>query len=569
MSAGDLQLACASLLVDELVRRGLEHACLSPGSRSTPIALALARHPGVQLHVHLDERAAGFFALGIAKATGRPAAVACTSGTAAAELFPAVVEASMARVPLVVLTADRPPELRGTGANQTIDQIELYGDYPREFVQMEVAEPGEGLGREWRSVGARAAATALGPPAGPVHLNLPFREPLAPTGADAGLEDAEPWDVLPFEAPPLDAGDVDALVEEVRGVERGVVLAGGLEEPAKGVVALARTVGWPLLAEPTSGLRRPGDALAAGQALLACAPFAAGHVPDVVLQAGGMPTTRASQGFAASARRLVVIDPHGLRPSPERPPARTLRADPDALCAAAASRTGAGTGSRWISAWREADDAARQAIDAAVDAWDEPFEGRIARDVAAWVPDGSTLVVGSSMPIRDLDVFMAPRRGLRVLSNRGASGIDGVVSTALGVAATEPGRPTFALLGDLSLLHDVGSILWSGRRRDLDCVLVVPNNDGGVVFSFLPQRELPEHEALFVTPHGLDLGAVAAGAGVGHERVDRAADLLPAVERATAGDGVRIVEVAVDRELNVARHGEVETRLAEALDRGG
>jgi len=556
---GDVALACMSAFADELVRRGLEHACVSPGSRSTPIALALQRHPNVAVHVHLDERASAYFALGLAKATGRPVAVACTSGTAVANLFPAVVEASMARVPLVLLTADRPPELRGVGANQTIDQLEIFGRYVRSFVDAPV--PGERPEPEgWRELAFAAVGQALRLPPGPVHVNLPFREPLVPEVAEARAEAPDLRWALSI-ASSASEDQVERLAEMLAGVERGAILAGGLREEAPALVRLAEALRWPLIAEPASGLRVPG-ALEAGQFLLADGRFASSHVPDLVLQAGAAPTSRAGLSFVASAGQLVIVDPDGLVADPNRRASWSLSVDVHALAAEVAERVAGRDRSAWIHEWERADRSARAAVDGLIDGWDEPFEGRIARDVAAWLPHGSTLVVGSSMPVRDLDAYMRPRTGIRVLANRGASGIDGFVSTVLGVAAS--GVRTFALCGDLTLLHDAGSLLWSARRGH-DAVFVVPNNDGGAIFSFLPQAGLPELEALFTTPHGLDLAAVATAAGAGHARVDRADGLVPALERASASAGVWILEVPSDRERNVARHREVSQAVSAAL----
>jgi 2-succinyl-5-enolpyruvyl-6-hydroxy-3-cyclohexene-1-carboxylate synthase len=567
-SAGDVALACMSAFVDQLAAYGLHHACVSPGSRSTAIALALDRHHSVSVHVHLDERAAGFFAVGLAKATGAPVAVACTSGTAAAELLPAVIEAEMSRLPIVLLTADRPPELRGRGANQTIDQRDLFGRHARAFLQADV--PGERAGGDatWRTIAARAMNIASQPPPAPVHVNLPFREPLTPTGDDVRLRTGprNPDDAaIPVSLSVEAASEADDLAGELRTVERGIVLAGGLpaRPDASAVPLLAGRLGWPLLAEPISQLRRPGRALAAGQLLAGDAGFIERHRPDVVLQFGATPTTRAGQALTRSCDRLVVIESPGVPADPDRraSPALVWGSDVDPGDVAARMERRARR-LDWLEAWTAADTAARRATDAVLDGWEDPFEGRLARDVGAAVADGSTLFVGSSMPIRDLDAYMAPREGVRVLANRGASGIDGLVSTALGVAAAR--APTIALLGDLSLLHDVGSLLWSGRR-DADLVIVVPNNDGGIVFSYLEQRRLPEHRRLFTTPHGLDLGAVATAARVPHTRIERAAEVDAAVRGSAARGGVRLIEVPVDADLNVARHAEVRAAVASAL----
>jgi 2-succinyl-5-enolpyruvyl-6-hydroxy-3-cyclohexene-1-carboxylate synthase len=568
VTEADVALRCASVFVDGLVHGGLEHATVSPGSRSTPIALALRRHPGVRVHVHLDERASAFFALGIAKATGRPVAVACTSGTAAAELLPAAVEASMSRVPLLLLTADRPPELRGVGANQTIDQVRLYGRYVKRYLEAPV--PGDEPGpARWRALAGEAISAATGGPPGPVHVDLPFREPLTPTATGPAFEPAPLARQEALGTPPEVADgtstrtdpDDEGFLEEIRDVGRGAIVAGSLRGAAPAIVELAGRLGWPLLAEPTSGLRVPG-ALAAGQFLLSNGSFASDHVPELVVQVGAAPTSRAGLAFVAAAERLVIVDPDDLVADPARVAERWFRSPPDRLAEVAIDRLAGRPDDGWLRGWLEADARARRAVDAALDARDDPDEGRLARDVAASLPEGSTLVVGSSMPVRDLDAYMLPRDGLRVLANRGASGIDGFVSTVLGVAAT--GAPTTALCGDLTLLHDVGSLLWSARRG-ADAVFVVPNNDGGVIFSFLEQRSLPELEELFTTPHGLDLGAVCHAAGAGHRRVERARGLSPALEDARAAGGVHVLEVPIDRDTNVRRHAEVHAEVARAL----
>lgn len=559
-SEGDVALACMRELVAALVASGLTDACVSPGSRSTPLALALARDGRVRVHVHLDERAAGFFALGLAKATGRPAAVACTSGTAAAELLPAVVEAAMARVPLLVLTADRPPELRGVGANQTIWQVGLYGRYARWSLDAPVPgdrpEPGH-----WHGLALEAWARSLRHPPGPVHLNLPFREPLVPSGPGREPEGVAPPLADAAGPPPPGREEVEALAELLGSIERGVVLAGSLRQAAPSVVELARRAGWPLLAEPTSGLRVPG-ALEAGQALLAAERFAAAHEPEAVLQVGAAPTSRPALAVCASVPRLWTLDPDDLVADPHRRAERRLVVDAEALARATLARVPPREGSAWLEAWRRADAVARAAVDGVLDGWSEPSEPRVARDLAAWLPAGSTLVVASSMPIRDLDLAMRPREGLRVLGNRGASGIDGFVSTALGVAAA--GGRVAALSGDLSFLHDVGSLIWSARRG-IDLVLVVLNNDGGAIFSLLGQRELPELEPLFVTPHGLGLEAVCRAAGAGHALVLAAEDLPAALERASAEGGVQVVEVPLERAATVRHHEELRAAVAAAL----
>jgi 2-succinyl-5-enolpyruvyl-6-hydroxy-3-cyclohexene-1-carboxylate synthase len=365
----------------------------------------------------------------------------------------------------------------------------------------------------------------------------------------------------PGEGPIAREDDVEGFVQAVAGVERGLVYVGSLRTPSPFILDVAARVGWPVIAEPTSGLRVSGT-LRAAQFLLSNEKFLGSHRADVVVQFGAAPMSRAALGLVGAASRLLLVDPDDLVADPHGRAERRFAVHAGQLARGAVARLPDGARGAWLQTWVEADARARDTVDATIDAWDEPYEGRIARDVAASLPDGSSLVVGSSMPVRDLDAYMLPRQGLRVLANRGASGIDGFVSTALGVSAA--GAPTTALCGDLTLLHDVGSLIWSASRG-YDCVFVVPNNDGGVIFSFLPQRELPELEELFTTPHGRDLGAVCVAAGAGHVRVDRAADLIPAVERAHEARGVHVVEVPIDRARNVELHADVHAAVAAAL----
>jgi 2-succinyl-5-enolpyruvyl-6-hydroxy-3-cyclohexene-1-carboxylate synthase len=588
LEQGDISLACAASLVDGLVDGGVAHASLSPGSRSTSLALALARDPRVQVHVHLDERSGAFFALGIAKTTGLPAIVACTSGTAAAELLPAIVEASQSRVPLIVLTADRPPRIRGTGANQTIVQPELYGGYVHASFDLPVPST---AGQEawWRQAAHEALEAMATDPIGPVHLNCPFEEPLTPSaGITATVAGEQRFEWPPRPIAELDPDEADRLAGLVSGA-RGTVVFGGWPGHLSAEGRFwAELLGWPVLAEPTSGARQQGSSLAAGQALID-GPWGEAHRPDVVIQFGAYPTSRATQRFVASAEQRIVADRWHLDPDPDHLASWRLAVDPDALPEALSRHsvvprgigiavTGGPTQEErwrgridpapdeWHDSWNVADRRARETLDAVMDGWEEPFEPRIARDVAGWIPDGGRLFVGNSTPIRDLDLAMRPRQHLTVTANRGASGIDGLVSTALGMSVARPG-PVVALLGDLSFLHDAGAVLWNATG-DVDLTVVVVNNGGGHVFSLLPQRELPEHRELFVTPQAVDIGRLCEAAGAGHERVERATDVVPALDRAAgagAGPGIRVVEVVVDPELGLRRRGELRGAVDAAL----
>jgi 2-succinyl-5-enolpyruvyl-6-hydroxy-3-cyclohexene-1-carboxylate synthase len=577
----------ALTLVDELARAGVRDACLAPGSRSAPLALALAEHPGIRVHVHLDERSAGFFALGAAKRSGRAVVVLCTSGTAAANFHPAVLEADLARTPLLVLTADRPPELRGTGANQATDQLKLYGSAVRWFCEVGVPTDDPGAGRYWRSLASRAWAEATGPPAGPVHLNLAFADPLVPLGPPdtggwprlggepaAGRAGGAPWTAAPAGVRSAAPGDVAGLAEAVRANPNGLLVAGwGADLDPAAVDAFAAASGWPVLADPLSGARRGPAAISTYDGLIRAPRFAAAHRPGLVVRVGGAPTSKALTGWLDESVPQVLVDPSGGWSDPARAAALRLTADPSALLAAAAallavpgsSPTAPSPAGPWLQGWLEADRRAREAIDGLLDEWAEPFEGRVARDLVGWVPGGGTLVVGSSMPVRDVDAFARPREGLRFVANRGLSGIDGLVATALGVAAAVD-EPVVALCGDLTLLHDASSLLGAGGRPR-GAVLVVVDNDGGGIFSFLPQAQLPGDlfEPLFGTPHGLDLTALAAAARVPSRVVEKAADLVPALDAALAGGRTQLVVVRSDRAANLARHRALTEAVAVAV----
>jgi 2-succinyl-5-enolpyruvyl-6-hydroxy-3-cyclohexene-1-carboxylate synthase len=579
MNPADLALAAMSAFVDGLVDGGVRHASVSPGSRSTPLALALARHPNVRVHVQLDERSSGFFALGLSRVTGAPVAIACTSGTAAANLLPALVEASMTRVPLVALTADRPPELRGVGANQTIEQAELYGRYVRAFIEAPVPSDAPSL-EGWRSRGLDAVRRARTGVGGPVHVNVPFRDPLVPgVGFEHGTRRAGEdlaeghalavGDVLAAGHALAEgdvmgrsgrSGDVVPLLEAVRGVRRGLVYAGGLRSGGAEVSAIADALRWPLVAEPHSGARGRG-ALRGGQLLVRSDGFVDAHVPDVVLQIGAAPTSRAALALVGRSPRLVILDPDDLVADPLRRASRRVVAEPAALLPRLVEAEPRHDDD-WLATWHDASERARAAVDALLDGWDEPFEGRVARDVADATPAGGVLCVGSSLPIRDLDLYMRPRDEIAVLANRGASGIDGFVSTTLGAAGA--GSPTVGLLGDLTLLHDVGALVWNAPRG-VSATLVVLDNGGGAIFSTLEQRSLPELEELFTTPHRADIGAIARAAGAGHTVVDRAGDLDAAVRRACEFAGIQVVQVRIDPERDGRRRDEVDAVLEEAL----
>ncbi len=560
--------------VDELARAGIRHACVMPGSRSTPLALALARHPGLRTWSHVDERSGAYFALGLAKATRAPVVIACTSGTAAANLLPAVVEAFYAHVPLVVLTADRPPELRDCAAGQTIDQLRLFGTHVRWFVELDAAEAPRAA-RHARTLACRAAAAAAGPPAGPVHVNCPFREPLlAAPMSDAPRPDGAPWTRVGARLlAPAPAAVAEAAAALARA-HRPLLVCGPLDDPdpalPEAVAALAAALGAPVVAEPASNLRRPPLAahlVDAHDALARTAAFAAAHVPDAIVRLGAPPTSKAlAERLAAwGAPVHLVLDGTGTWPEPTGAGTHLLHGPPAATATALAAALGAPRPDNgWAQRWRRAGAAARRALAAAVAQERAPFEAHAVRALAATLPAEATLYVGNSLAVRALDAFWpvtAPP--VRVLANRGASGIDGFVSSVLGAAAGT--GPVVGLGGDLAFYHDMNGLL-AARRYGLRAVLVVLDNDGGGIFHFLPTAECDARwEELFVTPHGLDFRPAVEMYGAAFVRVREPAALAPALTDALAAAGTTIVALDIARPASVAAHARAWAAARAAL----
>lgn len=582
----DVQAAFASVVVDEWVRAGVSDVVVSPGSRSTPVLVALAEaaeQGRLSLHVVLDERSAGFFALGLALATGRPAPVVTTSGTAAVELHPAVVEAHHAGVPFIAVSADRPEELQGCGAAQTVDQEGLYGPAVRWSASPGVPELA--AARSWRSLASRAVAEALGGarPPGPVHLNLAFREPLVgsaqalPGDVAAGRPRGLPWHTV---QPPEEMAPREELLRALQSAgERGLVVAGRgtADSPgaAEALRELSRTTCWPVLADPLSGCRQPGT-IAAADTLLRTDTVRHWE-PDVVVRMGAPWASRVVNEWLAGLDCLqVLVDPGSVWAAPDRQPAEVVRATPLAFCRAvstAASRAlsdGAAFGPRgdWHRRWSVAEKMAQSAVDAALAGEQALSEPAIARTVVASLRPGSALMVSSSMPVRDVEWWSKPRDGARFLSNRGASGIDGVLSTALGVAAARKGAPvTCALLGDLAFLHDAGALL-KAAERGLDLDVVVVDNDGGGIFNFLPQaaKQPPERfERLWGTPQGADLAAIARAYGASTEEVPDVHHLGSALAGSKPGLGLRVFLARTDRAANVTVHNRLHSAVAAAV----
>ncbi len=570
--------ALASAFAEELARGGLHQAVISPGSRSTPLAVALWRQPEIEVRVIVDERSAAFFALGAAQATGAPVAMLCTSGTAAANYHPAICEADESAIPLIALSADRPPELRGIGAGQTIDQLKLYGGSVRWFCEVGTHDADdEGL-LHYRSVACRALAAARGEPRpGPVHLNLPWREPLTPIPVEGAVTAADPLalegrDGRPLTVvTPIDVEPSQFLLDEVAGhigeSGFGVIVAGRqlnpeLREP---LARLARVAGFPILAEPASQLRcGPHDrshVVSAYDHLLREEGFREAMKPDLVLRFGEMPTSKPLRTWlAGSGADEIVVDPRGGWNEPTRRAAALLRAEPTELASGWATRLGEDrpAPARWLDAER----AAREALEAELVGLAEPTEPGLHLALGKAHRDGDLVYTASSMPIRDQEAFLAPSGADTLfLSNRGANGIDGLVSSGIG-AAHASGRPTTIVTGDLGLLHDIGGL---AALRDVTTPvrIVVIDNDGGGIFGFLPQAEtLPgdEFETLLGTPCGVDVAKAAGLFGLKHMRLE-ALDQLPAA----LGAGTCLIEVTVSRGANVEHHQHLTGRVHEAI----
>jgi 2-succinyl-5-enolpyruvyl-6-hydroxy-3-cyclohexene-1-carboxylate synthase len=561
MSATDLDThVLLRAFADELVRSGVRHACTSPGSRSTPLVLALVRDGRLAVHSHVDERCAAFFALGVAKATGQPAVVACTSGTAAANYLPAVVEAHEAGVPLLVLTADRPPELRAVGAGQAVDQLKLYGDATRWFFEVGThdasAEP-------WlRALACRAVHATLGGAGrpGPVHLNFPLREPLVapaqlPAGA-GGRAGGDPW-LLRRRSRALPDGDqLDRCAAWVAANPRGVAIAGRAErgQPAlaEALARFAAAAGWPLLADPLSWARRGGCAVAHYDALLRAEKFAAARRPTAVLRAGDLPTSKPLRAWLAGlGAEQVAFDPEATWHDPDATLSTILGADPAGTLDALAARVSPGDPA-WLEAWTAADGAAAAAIDEALG--DRLGEPRVARELTAALPGAATLFVASSMPIRDVETFAGVRADPpRVLAHRGANGIDGTVSAAFGAAAASDG-PVALLIGDVALAHDLGGLL-AATRLGLALTIVLVDNGGGGIFEFLPVAGATDaFEEHVATPTGLDAERIAALFGLRYDAPADAGAFAAAVAGALTADVTTLIHVRTDRGANVTEH---------------
>jgi 2-succinyl-5-enolpyruvyl-6-hydroxy-3-cyclohexene-1-carboxylate synthase len=623
--------AYTGAFVDELQRAGVRNVVICPGSRSTPLAIAFAEQPAIRTWMHVDERSAAYFGLGMAKQLRQPVALLCTSGTAAANFLPAVVEAKLTHVPLLVLTADRPHELRDNGAPQSIDQNRLYGTYVKWFVEVALPEATNAALRYIRSIAVRGAALTQAIPAGPVHLNLPFREPLTPEPIpdlllpQVAQRDLVAWQGRPNNAPYVEVHDapvgtptattIGRVMDMVQRARRGLIIVGPNDDPplTEPLVRLAQRLGYPILADPLSQLRW-GDAdhsmiISSYDAFLRSDSFIESAQPELVLRFGAMPTSKPVLLYLKryAACPLVVIDGQNGWEEPTQLASGLIHADPAALCQELfdileQSNENEGqppVSQEWITMWQDADKVTRQTLQAAIQDFsapilashvandasassastygqagskkDELFEGRVFTELANLVPDGTTLYVGNSMPVRDLDTFFwSSGRRIRMLGNRGANGIDGVVSSALGASAgAGQNKPTMLVLGDLSFFHDLNGLL-AARLHGLNLTIVLINNDGGGIFSFLPQAAYPEHfEQLFGTPTGLDFSLAVQMYGGEYQKIDSWEQFRKLIRRGLDSGGLHVIEVPTERASNVKKHRQLWEVVGNALNEQG
>jgi 2-succinyl-5-enolpyruvyl-6-hydroxy-3-cyclohexene-1-carboxylate synthase len=588
-----------SAFVDELQRLDIRNVVICPGSRSTPLAMAFVAQPAFRIWMHVDERSASYFALGMAKQLRQPVALLCTSGTAAANFLPAIVEAKLTHVPLLVLTADRPHELRDNGAPQSIDQLRLYGTYVKWFADLALPEATDAALRYIRTIAARATASTQAVPAGPVHLNFPFREPLTPEPILAqplpptAQRDLVAWRGRPNNTPyvevhtssqsaPAPPSTIRNLLSRVRDARHGLIIVGPNDDPevVEPLVRLAHRLGYPILADPLSQLRC-GDhdqnmILSSYDAFLRIDSFIDNAPPELILRFGAMPTSKPLLLYLKrhASCPLVLIDGHSGWEEPTQLASVVIHTDPVTLCQSLltileSEDIQSCRSQTWINTWQNADRVTRQTLHSVIQDFNDLFEGRVFTELASLLPHGATLYTGNSMPVRDMDTFFWPsEQRINVMGNRGANGIDGIVSSALGAsAAAGQHAPTVLVLGDLSFFHDLNGLL-AARLHQLNLTIVLVNNDGGGIFSFLPQANYPEHfEQLFGTPTGLDFRLAVEMYGGQFQTVNTWEQFRKAVNDSLNSGGLHVIEVPTKRTSNVKMHRQLWEAIEKALNK--
>jgi len=562
--------------VDELVRSGVSEVVISPGSRSTPMALLMAEHKEMEVYVNIDERSAAYFALGIAKAKQQPVALLCTSGTASANYLPAIVEAYYSRVPLLVLTADRPHELRDVGAPQAIDQNQLFGIYAKWFVEMAIPEGTNEMIKYVRTVAGRAVGRALSAPAGPVHLNFPFREPLVPLLNQDGLfingRRTGPQHVnVVIGKPTLSELDITYLYELIKNKTKGIIICGPQNdvEFASAVTKLAEMLNYPILADPLSQLRsgsHPQEMIINSyDSFLRNEEFSSRYKPELILRFGAMPVSKALLLYLKkhSEATQIVVDGDGGWRDPTLSATEMVYGNETEFCNSLISKLHEKEKSKWVEEWLQIDNITQTEL-MTITSDEELSEGRIFVELQDILPSESILFVGNSMPIRDLDTFFTgSKKEIRMMANRGANGIDGIISTALGVSLTNP--KTVLVIGDLSFYHDLNGLL-SAKQHHLNLTIVLVNNDGGGIFSFLPQSKEEKHfESLFGTPIGLNYEPVVSMYGGNFRSIHSWSEFRNEVIASLSSGKLDVIEVQTNRNDNVGMHRNLLNRVSQEI----
>ncbi|MCR2821761.1 2-succinyl-5-enolpyruvyl-6-hydroxy-3-cyclohexene-1-carboxylic-acid synthase [Lederbergia panacisoli] len=555
-----------------LVQAGVKDVVISPGSRSTPLALMFSEHRDVRVFMNVDERSAGFFALGIAKASENPVGLLCTSGTAAANYYPAVIEASLSGVPLIVMTADRPHELRDVGAPQAIDQLHLYGSHVNWFAEMALPETGMEQFKYAKTTARRAVKEALGQNKGPVHLNFPLREPLLPVLDPYPFNEEEESIAIEDGILFLPHGKLKNIAEQLKGKEKGLIICGPIEEHdfTEAVTILAKKLGFPILADPLSQLRSSSmsetPVIDSYDAILRTEEAATALKPEVIIRFGGMPVSKSLSLYLKKQMDAehYVVDNGSRWRDPNYSGTTMIHSNETAFCTGLASLIVEPHSLNWLSKWLEMDEMAKKVIAAHMELTEELEEGKAVYELVDLLPVESTVFVGNSMPIRDMDTFFHKNnKNITVMANRGANGIDGVVSSALGAAVYK--RPLFLIIGDLSFFHDLNGLLMA-KLQKLNINIILLNNDGGGIFSYLPQYGEPRHfEILFGTPTGLNYEhAVQMYHGMYTKILDWEG-LKMAVLDAVSYEGLNVIEIPTDREKNLSSHREMWKKVSQEI----
>jgi len=590
-------IAFCRALLTEFSRAGADHLCICPGSRSAPLVIASHLVPELRPWIHLDERAAAFFALGLAKSSGKAVVLFCTSGTAAANFYPAVIEAWYSRVPLIVLTADRPAELREWGGGQTIQQTHLFGHHTRWFAEAPLPESDDSILRTARGMGARAVSIAQGKIRGPVHLNLPFREPLTPQIID---EDVEKLQKLSLS---VDQGRADGvsytrsfpqsdrvpeqviqeLCQLIKEQSHGVLLCG--EQNSGGsfceeIARFSKNVAWPVIADPVSQLRFGPHTetmflISTGDLLLRSNVFGKSMVPDCIVHIGATLTGKAVRLWSLehNQRRHLSVDVEQRWNDPDHLANDLLPYDPaqlfNQLNEVLEKNNFRRKETAWIDQWMRAEQMAGEVLAEEFEHNTTLLEPVVGASLLDCLPDDCDLFLSSSMPVRDIDSFGSVSiKSVRIMSNRGTNGIDGVISSALGVAGEnffqKNGRQTILLIGDLAFLHDIGGLL-AASRNQLDLTILVINNDGGGIFSFLPVSQYSQEagfNAFFTTPHGLSFQSAAALYGLKYQKVTNLSSFKSSLHTLSESSGTRVIELSVDRKESVAFQKKLISRVS-------